>query len=331
MFIYSPHHASRFTQFFDFTNWGVVDCINFLKMKANSKNITLEDNAFPFLSDNLGKIIILDGWGNGRDVIWLWNAALQNRASRVVKAPEIERKVTVQDMSKALNELFLARQPKGGKLMGSGNICGEFPIRTTALETYAPNTRNDEAVFTNATTEEQEGECEQSNVEEGQQRPKENFDNERDNGVSDEDWEELNIAKLMNKESVQKMNNEHIEYLRRKQERKEEDILAAKEFEEEIEKIRIEMEESDRVEAERKVRERDEKRKERARLEQKILEEQEQQRLEKIRKDEIIKQKLQQMMPCPAGFNWFRVGSGWRCGGGTHFVSDTELQRNFTF
>jgi hypothetical protein len=43
-----------------------------------------------------------------------------------------------------------------------------------------------------------------------------------------------------------------------------------------------------------------------------------------------IQEKLRQISPCPAGFNWFQCGGGWRCGGGSHFVSNAELERQFT-
>jgi SpoVK/Ycf46/Vps4 family AAA+-type ATPase len=40
-----------------------------------------------------------------------------------------------------------------------------------------------------------------------------------------------------------------------------------------------------------------------------------------------LKMKLAEMSLCPAGFAWHREGAGWRCDGGSHTVSDQELQR----
>jgi len=38
----------------------------------------------------------------------------------------------------------------------------------------------------------------------------------------------------------------------------------------------------------------------------------------------FIMERLRTMGPCPAGFQWFRIGNGWRCGGGSHFVYDDD-------
>ena len=53
--------------------------------------------------------------------------------------------------------------------------------------------------------------------------------------------------------------------------------------------------------------------------------------LEELRKEERIQEKLRQLALCPAGFQWFKVGNGYRCGGGSHYCSDQQLQDMFTF
>lgn len=46
---------------------------------------------------------------------------------------------------------------------------------------------------------------------------------------------------------------------------------------------------------------------------------------------QAMQEKLRRISPCPMGFDWHKVGSGWRCAGGSHYVSDEQLQRQFTF
>ena len=36
--------------------------------------------------------------------------------------------------------------------------------------------------------------------------------------------------------------------------------------------------------------------------------------------------RVQAIGKCPMGFDWHKEGGGWRCGGGSHYVSDLELQ-----
>lgn len=43
------------------------------------------------------------------------------------------------------------------------------------------------------------------------------------------------------------------------------------------------------------------------------------------RRDEAIQQKLQQMGLCPAGFDWIEQSGGYRCSGGSHYISNSQL------
>jgi len=63
---------------------------------------------------------------------------------------------------------------------------------------------------------------------------------------------------------------------------------------------------------------------ERLERERRRLEEQARIRAEQ-EKQARIREKLRQISPCPAGFSWYKTGGGWRCGGGSHFVSDSQL------
>jgi len=41
--------------------------------------------------------------------------------------------------------------------------------------------------------------------------------------------------------------------------------------------------------------------------------------------------KIRAMGLCPMGFKWHREGTGWRCGGGSHFVTDEQLNAEYCF
>ena len=46
---------------------------------------------------------------------------------------------------------------------------------------------------------------------------------------------------------------------------------------------------------------------------------------ERRRKEREAQQKLRQMGVCPVGYRWIKQASGYRCAGGSHFVSDAQL------
>jgi hypothetical protein len=56
---------------------------------------------------------------------------------------------------------------------------------------------------------------------------------------------------------------------------------------------------------------------------ERLLEEQQR----KLAEAKAVQAKLARMGRCPAGFEWFPVGDGWRCGGGSHFVGADQLAR----
>ena len=49
---------------------------------------------------------------------------------------------------------------------------------------------------------------------------------------------------------------------------------------------------------------------------------------EQHRLDAPIRERLKEMCLCPAGYDWHREGDGWRCNGGSHFVSNDKLNTN---
>lgn len=49
----------------------------------------------------------------------------------------------------------------------------------------------------------------------------------------------------------------------------------------------------------------------------------------KIRQEQLKQKKLRQIGMCPVGYEWIKTGNGWRCAGGSHFVSDAQLEAQF--
>ena len=53
------------------------------------------------------------GWGNARDIIAMWKVILEQRASRVVDAPEKQKTITKADAELAVKKMVTDRKPKG--------------------------------------------------------------------------------------------------------------------------------------------------------------------------------------------------------------------------
>ncbi len=53
-------------------------------------------------------------------------------------------------------------------------------------------------------------------------------------------------------------------------------------------------------------------------------------KMEKERSEEEkrIQEKIKHMGKCPMDFEWIKVEGGYQCAGGTHFLSDAQLQNS---
>ncbi|CAI5738664.1 unnamed protein product [Peronospora destructor] len=102
---------SRFKRFIDFPDWEANDGVAFLKAKAQTEGITLE-NGTEFL-----ELKRLDGFGNGRDTVRVSEELLQCRAQRVFDLPEEVRTITANDAQMAGEGILAARRPPDGQVL----------------------------------------------------------------------------------------------------------------------------------------------------------------------------------------------------------------------
>lgn len=154
----------------------------------------------------------------------------------------------------------------------------------------------------------------------------------RDQGVADADWEELQKAidrseeeelkKLeQNRQAEERASAEFAELERRR-----------KELEAEQERLRQKAEQEKREEERRRALAelaRKEAEAKRVRDEQQRLERERSARQEAERKakelEERRQSKVRQIGLCEAGYAWYKVAGGYRCKGGTHYVSDQQI------
>lgn len=335
---------SRFTNYFDFPDWSPTDCVIFFEMLSKKNNFSLLENVGVIVEEGCRKLIELEGWGNGRDVTRLWNDAKSNRDARVHKTGECDRMINIDDVNAAVEKMIQPRKPKMPRIPSEIEIqnydynmatpfADKIPItEATAIRQSHSETesvsRNDRLLADNAlsqTEETDDGAVENENV-----NSVNIYNDGRDDGVSDEIWNNLQDSKLKEDLEQREMQHQIEEYEKFIAQQAEEERFAWIKHQLELEQIRLQVEKEEQERELKIAEEIERKRKHDAEMERKRREQEQQKRLEEMRQKKRIQEKLQRLCPCPMGFHWYKMGGGWRCGGGSHYVSNEELQRNFT-
>jgi hypothetical protein len=281
----------------------------------------------------------LPGWGNGRDVKKLLEKSLRKRASRVILKPEeLEKTLNLSDLQGALQEMYEDRQePTASPMASFGWNYNKRPSSSmkadykkqcyqgantsdvSALDSINqshdshPSTRRVALDVIEEKTQSEKGDDGKHDI--------------RDSGVSDDVWDRLTEAKRI----VKELENQSSTYQKFMEEWNAEQQRKKEEYEANILRIQIQQEEEKKLEELQKAKELEERRKRLAEEEKKLKEREEHQRQVQMQHRKKMQERLQKIGQCPQGFNWYKYGSGWRCGGGSHYVTDAELKNNFCF
>lgn len=267
------------------------------------------------------QLSVLASWGNARDVKSLAKKMFEKLISTAV--PPITSLVLTEGIVIDTMEAMLNERSRRSAAVGTSRFANRLPLRPAlppqsqdatppALNT-ATNTASPPQAppCTAIKTEEQEDaakptEKKSEPVGEAEDALRSILKVKRDPDVSDEDWEQLERDKhaMIAKEQE----------FRRLQEEKQQEEERIKEF------IRAEKAAAD--DEERRVREQ-------ARIAAELERRRRQEELaalERERQKEKERQsKLRMLGPCPAGYMWIKQSSGYRCAGGSHVLSDAQI------
>ncbi|CAB9509012.1 NFX1-type zinc finger-containing protein 1 [Seminavis robusta] len=333
---------SRFKHYFDFPDWVATDCIQFLNLCAVNDGFTIDDETLRKLQPGFEELRNLDGWANGRDVQQMWEGCLQQRAERVFDLPESDKHILADDAAPALLEMLHSRREIGGKSRVSfptslDQLMQEAsgappPAPSPPSQAVADSTNNRPSANTRESVQKQQ----KANVEldESDEQTEEAIDvsddSGRDEGVPDDVWAELQAAKEAERQREMQEEEERKAYEAWLQEQERLEEEARRRYEEELERLRRELEKQELERAIREAEEAERKRQQAIEAERRRREAEARRRQEEQRRREETQRRLQQINPCPAGFTWYKQGGGWRCCGGSHFVSDKELRSRFS-
>ncbi|KAJ6024726.1 AAA family ATPase [Penicillium herquei] len=229
----------------------------------------------------------LTGWGNGRDI----NNVSDTIIRKVFACPMDESQtdmVLTQEMVSAVLETMIKERHLRTSAIIPDPQPRDFPLPTIAASEAIPS-------FTTASSTKQQASQSLAPEFEPDHPPTEaEFTDPRDQGVSDEVWTQL---------QTDRQRNELQKY--RDAERLREEASMREKLD-----TRTDMPDDERRQYEENLRN---LARERIEIE------------ERKKREEEAQKKLQEIGACPVGFKWIQQATGYRCAGGSHFVSSTQL------
>jgi len=323
----NPGLSSRFPDEITFENMSSVMCIKVLEKALAKENITIDGleeasqsyTEFIMLFDQLSA---LPSWGNARDVITISKEMVRIAIKNSLSLPQqgSEPSITLS----TVDALSCMRATLKG-LHDRGNL-PQNPLSTI----HSPSPPIQPPPIRNTSALKQATKIappEQPLLEPIQDVKEEEESVVRDPGVTDMVWRQLQADKAAAVKE-QRQREEAVEQTRKELHEAEEVVErahreVAKVLEEALlTDTRIQEDIMKKIEEER-LREAA-ARAERARKAAELKAREEAERL--VRKREAQAQaKLREMGICPAGYRWIKQAGGYRCRGGAHFISDSQL------
>ncbi|KAJ7857548.1 P-loop containing nucleoside triphosphate hydrolase protein [Mycena leptocephala] len=336
--------SSRFTEEVLFTHFTTDSCISILVKQLAKRKVTVPglDNPTTTIHQAFTAIfedfLTLSSWGNGRDVETLAGKLIEEAFKGAGTANPndtliLREGTAVTRAKKMFRERRSRENVKPPRSISSHPFLGGIPppLAAPPLSTPPPATASAGSRAAPPPVAPAPRSSDDNDPDKAKSAPSNkppNDDEGRDPGVSDEVWAELLAAKAANEAEEKRVQAEVDEA----------DRLAREAYDKEVAE-HARLEELKRKEAEERDRVRQEELKKQRELQR--LRDLEAQRLRKqleaeakarheaqenARKREAEAQKrLQQMGVCVAGYAWTRVGAGWRCAGGSHYMTDGQL------
>eukprot|EP00698_Gefionella_okellyi_P004376 TRINITY_DN14046_c0_g1_i1.p1 TRINITY_DN14046_c0_g1~~TRINITY_DN14046_c0_g1_i1.p1 ORF type:complete len:1528 (+),score=457.91 TRINITY_DN14046_c0_g1_i1:247-4584(+) len=327
--------ASRFPRTIFFKDWDAEDSTSFA-LKNLSKNFLVEETVADRLREGFAAVIARPKWSNGRDVETIINQIKGQRATRNTIPEQRDSRPTIKavDVDNAITGMLAnrpeeMRDPLAQLLKRQQSDLGLAGPAMMSAATPSTNTQQQVRRIVEVKEVEQEKEAEVT-VEQAQARAGD------DDPLADAILGELEKAMkkcgyckdidediaLLSQETLPrnvvemvtggaKVAAEKVNQVMKGQKQKLLQHYQAVKAAIEEEKRRKEEEEERARQAENEAR-REAIRKAQAQAEQ---------------QRQKTQQALRQMSSCEAGFSWIKVAGGYRCAGGSHHISDADLDR----
>lgn len=322
----NPGLASRFPEEVYFDNMAPDHCLEILRGDLAKNEIecaalrALDSDAYRTMARLVARLSTLDSWGNARDMKTLAKQMVRVAYKRVASvAPGEKLSLSGQDCIDCIAAMLQER------LSRATNLPSASPAPKMNLLMQHPNPPKlsppsiSTAHATRSAAPEPEPDTDEKQAEVG-------VDSEgRDSGVPEAVWKQLQADKRAALEAERRA-EERMSALREAEEEARRNEEAQKQLEEQL--ARQAREAAADAEIKRKLEEQRLKRlaaaierEKRARA----LEAQRQKEIEEKKKEQKAQEKLRQMGVCPVGYRWIKQAGGYRCAGGSHWVTDSQL------
>lgn len=351
----NPGLSSRFSEEIIFQNMSSEQCLELLDKELRKNRIIvpeLSDKTSPMYvetQDVIAQMSALPSWGNGRDVKTLGKRLTQKAFANMAYGGTSESLSAEEalDVIKSMLKEKLTRQNVGRTVstsspMPMASMSGPAPpppsISTSTNQATErappppppPSAPSEQPDSKNASRQDPltKQRSKRPLPASADNQPPRNRIAQRDAGVSDAVWNQLQ-ADIKAEEDAKRKAAEEERRLQQELQKAEKQKQAAQARAAALERamaaakdnlaraeIERQLEEARRREAEVRAA------RERAAAE---LRRKQQEEAEKKRMAEEMQRRLDYMGLCPAGFQWIRQGDGYRCAGGSHFMSHSQL------
>ncbi|KAK7464369.1 hypothetical protein VKT23_006536 [Stygiomarasmius scandens] len=321
--------ASRFPEEVLFQNLGPEECIKILEKRLNSDGVSLaglDDPSSPThreFFDIFDTLSRFPSWGNARDVVTI--------AKDLVGLAMVNKNLTLApaDAIKHIENVLTRYYDRELRAPPRRQTRTNLPMQSSAPPSQPPpsgSTSSSTNPSSNTATSQPDPKPKDEAKDKSQ--PAEKNDG-RDPGVSDEVWNQLQLDKIAQAEAQRKLEEE----TRKAEEQRLEALRKEKEEQQRAKDIALaEARERDFLRREEMKRQREQQRiklenarRERERLERELRAKREAEEKAKKREQQA-QRKLRDFGVCIAGYRWTKQTGGYRCEGGSHFVSDAQLR-----
>lgn len=316
--------SSRFADEILFPSLSSKLCLELLEETLNKSQVAFpsmhDPTIYGDLEEQIAEMSRFPGWGNARDVQSL--AKTMVRAVYQSNTTKVDQLILPAETAQKCVRNMLVERRRRAKVTPVSRPEYVEPVKSQDDPLSPPPV----GIGTSTATKAEAPKPKEDKAPEKPASKDAIIDDDRDAGVPDDVWEQLQTDRMDAEAQAQKR-EQNIRDLEEAQntadEHEKEAVRAAAALREKKAKDNAESLERLRLREEARIAEIEAKAKaERIRRE---LERKRQEEEQKRKKEELVQRKLREMGVCVAGFRWIKQSGGYRCAGGTHWVADSQL------